>query len=684
MKRAILVLLFCSITVSVYAQTRASYADDKIRLGTAWYPEQWPEARWEQDLQLMQNAGINMVRVGEFAWSRMEPAEGRYDLDWLERAVAAAGKHKIQVVLGTPTAAPPAWLTTKYPDTLRIGKDGRRAQHGNRQHFSFTSPRYREFCRSIAAQMAQRFGHNANVIGWQIDNEYAEPSYDDYTRKQFQQWLQRKYKTLDALNAHWTTSYWSQTYDDWAEIPIPVDGGNPGLVLEWRRFISDTWRDYQRNQLEALRSQSDPRQFITTNFMGFFDGFDHYVVASDLDIASWDDYVGQGQLDPAMNGMTHDLTRGFKQRNFWVMETQPGAVNWAPINNFLNKGEVRAMAWQAIGHGAETVSYWQWRSALNGQEEYHGTLVGADGTPVPLYEEVAQIGREFQKANDWIRGTSPSSQVALLYDYDSRWAIDNQKHTKDYDQLKVLKSYYAALRALTQSLDVVNPYADLSRYKLVVAPDLNLIPDDLAKRLSAYVQAGGHLVLGPRSGMKDQFNALLTERQPGLLTETLGGRVEQFYALDEKVPVAGDWGSGEAPVWAEQLKASAPDVQVPLKYGKSNGWLDDQAAVLTRNVGRGSLTYIGAVLDDDLTRAAAKWMVSESGVAPLLGTVPQSVEVCMRQGGGKRVFILINHSQQQQSVSLPHAMTALSSGQQTANITLPAYGVDVLRDSASQ
>jgi beta-galactosidase len=651
-----------------------------LLLGAAWYPEQWPESRWEEDLRLMEAAHITFARIGEFAWSRMEPSEGKFDFDWLEKAIDMAAQHHIAIVLGTPTAAPPSWLTQKYPDTLRIGQDGRRAQHGNRQQFSFTSPRYRDFCRQIASQMAKRFGHNPNVIGWQIDNEYAEPSFDDYTKQLFQQWLKTKYKTLDSLNDHWTTAYWSQTYDDWSEIPLGNGPNNPGLRLEFMRFISHTWADYQRNQIDAIRPYADNRQFITTNFMGFFDGFDHYVVARGLDLASWDDYVGEGHVNPDENGLTHDLNRGFKHKNFWVMETQPGDVNWAPINNFLNRGEARAMAWQAVGHGADAVEYWQWRSALNGQEEYHGTLLGPDGTPVPFYGEVKEIGQDFAKVGDDLRGTTPVSQVALLYSYDSRWSIDFQKHTDKYDQLGLLRQYYAALRKRAQSVDVANPHSPLDAYKLVVAPDLNVMPQDMAQHLLDYVRQGGNLVLGPRSGMKDQYNALLTQRQPGYLVDALGGRVEQYYALLKDVPLSGDWGTGNGSVWAERLGASSPETKVLLRYGQSNGWLDGQPAVLSRAYGKGHITYIGTILDDTLMNRAADWMVRESGVTPAFGPVPGGIYVSRREGQGKTIFVMINFKREEQHVDLPHAMQALLAGRDETSVDLPAYGVEVFLD----
>jgi beta-galactosidase len=657
-----------------------------ILLGTDWYPEQWPEARWEEDLRLMEAAHIKVVRIAEFAWSTMEPSENHFDFDWLERAVNLAAKHDIVSVLGTPTAAPPAWLTHKYPDTLRIDDTGHRASHGIRAHGSVTSPRYREFCKKIAAQMAIRFGHNPNVVGWQIDNEYgyANMSYDDVTERLFHDWLKAKYQSLDQLNQHWTTSYWSQTYDDWSEIPIPKEDReyhNPGLRLDWNRFVTDTWASYQQNQIDVIHQHAEPRQFITGNFMGFFGGFDHYIMARPLTFASWDDYVGSGHLDPDGNGLTHDLTRGFKRENYWVIETQPGAVNWADVNNFLNRGEVRSMAWQAIGHGADEVGYWQWRSALNGQEEYHGTLVGPDGTPVPLYDEIKTIGSEFAKVESSLRGTTPVSQVAFLNSYDSRWAVDFQKHTKNYDQIALLKSYYRYLRPLSQSIDVISPESSLQEYKLVVAPSLNVIPEKLAQHLLDYVRNGGQLVLGPRSGMKDEFNALLSQRQPGFLVEALGGRVEQYYALEKDFPVSGEWGEGEAKIWAEQLKNSAPDADVLLRYGKTNGWLDGQPAVLSHKYGKGRITYIGTVLDDKTMAAAAKWMIEKSGVTPVFGPVPDGVEVCRRIGAGRQVFIVLNHAEEMRHITLPHAMKQLLESGEASAIDLPAYGVAVLLDT---
>jgi beta-galactosidase len=665
-----------------------------ILLGTAWYPEQWDESRWEIDLSLMEEAHIGFVRVGEFAWSRMEPAEGRFEFEWLDRAIRAAARHHIAVVLGTPTAAPPAWLTKKYPDVLRVGLDGRRAKHGTREQASATSIRYRAFSRQIAEKMAVHFGHNSDVVGWQIDNEVGSVpmSTDAHTLQLFHQWLKRKFGTLASLNKSWTTSYWSQTYDDWSEIPIPDAGHNPGLILEWKHFITDMWADYQKNEIDAIRRYADPNQFITTNLQGFFNGLDQYIMSRPLTFDSWDDYVGTGHNDPNWNGMSHDLTRGFLGMNFWVMETQPGRTNSTGLNNSLDRGEVRAMAWEAIGHGADAVGFWQWRNAQNGQEQDHGSILGVDGNPQPLFEEIKQTGQDFGRAESILRGTAVVSEVALLYSYDSRWAIDLEPLTDRYDQIGdlrdgngakhegVLLSYYSAIRRMTQSIDVVNPDTSLDGYRLLIAPDLSIITEKTARKLINYVLNGGHLVLGPRSGTRDRFGALLTQRQPGVLNGILGGQVEQTFALENEVPVSGSWGNGMATVWGEQLSAIMPDTEAVLRYGESNGWLDNQPAVLTRRAGKGRITYIGAILDDKLLASVMSRLVDEGGVNSVLGPVPDGVEVCRRWTADRQVFVLINWGSHKTHILLPRAMKRLLTGGVTESIDLERYGVEVLLD----
>jgi beta-galactosidase len=682
LKRSVLPALLAVLagTFSASAQATA-YADQPpLLLGAAWYPEQWPESQWEPDLERMEAAHIHLVRVGEFAWSTMEPAEGQYQFDWLERAIALAAKHHIAVVLGTPTAAPPAWLTTKYPETLRVDEDGRRDEHGNRQQFSFTDLKYRQLAHQIAAQMAIRFGHNPDVVGWQLDNEYAADSFDPSAKEQFHAWLAKKYGSIANLNQHWATAYWSQTYNDFNQIPVRSSDENPALLLDWRHFVSSVWKSYSENQIDAIRPHADKLQFITTNTMGWFHNFDEYELHTVLDIAAWDDYIATDKYDADANGAVHDLTRGYKRKNFWVMETEPAFVNWRKTNTPLEKGQVRDMAWQAIGHGSDAVEYWQWRSAPNGQEEYHGVLLGIDGKPVPVYDEVKQVGAEFEKAGAALSGTSPQSSVAIIQSYDSRWAIDFQRHSAAFDPVAELIDFYRPLRDQSQAVDVISPEAPLDSYKLVVAPALNVLPQELGEHLLAYVKQGGHLVLGPRSGMKDEYNALNPQRQPGPLADALGANISQFYALDADVPVAGAVGSGTANIWAETIEAKSPETKVLLRYGASNGWLDGQPAAVTHAVGKGSITYLGAWFNPELLSKLTASFLAEAGVKPILPNVPDGVEVCQRSKGDKSVLILINHTTTDQHVALPASMTNLigESSARIDSVDLPKYGVAVL------
>jgi len=666
-----------------------------VRLGAAWYPEQWPEAQWDHDLQLMQDAHMNVVRVGEFAWSTLEPSEGRFELDWLDRAIALAARHHIAVVIGTPTDAPPAWLTEKYPDTLGMNADGQWRQHGERRQFNYASPRYRQLCALIVAQLAHRFGQNPNVIGWQIGNEYSDESFDPATRALFQQFLHDKYKTLDNLNHQWSTAYWSQTYTAWSQIPMKNSNENPGLLLDHKHFVTVTWRSFQRVQIDVLRPLILPTQFITTNIggLGWSDNWDHYAITADLDLASWDDYVGQGHLDIAKNAMLNDFVRGWKRQDFWVMETEPGNVNWAPVNNALWPGETRALAWQTIGHGADAVLYWQWRSALNGQEQYHGAIVGPDGEPLPIYAEIAQLGKDLELTRDALAGTSPHAEIAILHDYDSRWAVDFQPFTKDYDQEQVLLRFYVPLERVAaangQAVDIIDPTSsvDLAPYKLLVAPSLNVISAELAAKLLAYVKQGGKLILGPRSGMKDEFNSLNPQRQPGPLAAALGAKVEQYYALEKPVEISNQllsggsdsWFQGNADTWAETLEITDHETG-PLFVYQDMGWLNARPAVVFRNIGKGTLTYVGTLPDPELLSRILTGNGPTGAVRDGPYDLPSDIELCARSGSTQTVYVAINHGSATRELRMPLPMRNLLQPGRPAStsFTLQPQGVAVL------
>jgi beta-galactosidase len=654
--------------------------------GCAWYPEHWDdESTWAADLELMREAGMNVVRVGEFAWSRLEPRDGVFALDWLARAVDLAAEHGIGTVLGTPTAAPPAWLTAAHGEVLRVNPNGQPAGHGARGHFNPASEVYLAYCRRIAGEMAKRFGRCGHVIGWQIDNEYWPFSYDAGTRAKFHQFLRDKYGTLENLNRRWSAAYWSQEYSDWSQVPMSTEWQNPCLVLDLRRFITEVQRRYQHNQAEAIRAHAEGRQFITHNFHGDFGHFDHYIVAGELEFASYDPYVGSGHLDFGSQGFRTDLARGFNRRNIWIMETQPGSVNWSGVNNPLDRGEVRQMAWHLVGHGSDAVLYWQWRSAPGGQEQYHGCIVAPSGRPRPLYAEVQRIGREFAAAAAALDGTTVRAQAAMLFSFDDRWSVNAQKHHRDFDVNDHMLGYYRPLHAAGLDVDVVSPLAALDGYRLVVAPNLHLMDDALACRLVEYVVGGGHLVLGARSGFKDVYNALLPAEPPGpVLASALGGHVAEYYALEAEVQLAAGAGfaagasPGKAALFAEWLVADAADTQVLVRY-RGHNWLDGQPAAITRELGKGRISYVGFVGDAAAMEALIAWAIDISGCVALAEDLDEGVEVCRRVAPGREVLIVINHTPQMRSCRLRAAMrNVLTAAPVGREVSLPPREVLVL------
>ena len=661
----------------------------RLHLGTAWYPEHWPETRWTEDIRLMKAAGISVARAGEFAWSSFEPSEGEFRLDWLARAVDLLAQNGIRAVLGTPTAAPPAWLTARYPETLAVDEHGHRREHGRRCHYCVNSPDYNARVGSIVEALAARFGKHSNVIGWQIDNEFGTVCYCDTCRAGFQRFLAEKFGSLDALNEHWATAYWSQSYTAWEQIPLPKKGHNPGLLLAFREFVTRSYRNFQRRQIDILRPHLREGVWITHNFMNWWQAFDHYALSEDLDLASWEWYLPSGHHNYLESGAMHDLVRGFKQRNFWVMETQPGSVNWAGINNTLNQGEAQALAWHAVGHGADALLYWQWRPALNGQEQYHGSLVDQSGQPRPFYDEAAHLGAAFEKVSDLLTGSSVVAQIAIIHDYASRWSLDEQRHHKDFDYIRHLLAYYKPLAKRNLPVDILSPDAPLDpeKYKLVIVPALAILTPMRARRLREYAENGGTLLLTIRTGVKDAYNALQPERPPGALAKLAGVEVEEYYALKEKIPLHGTSAvqfTGTAKIWAERLRTLDEDgygtqIIAEFKDAGGFGWLDGFPAATARPIGDGMVYYFGGYFDERPQAKLIGFICESLGLEAPLDT-PDGVELCQRvTPEGEKIYILINHQARQKKFPIPWTVRDHISGYAgKGQVVLPPYGTVVL------
>ncbi len=614
-----------------------------FKLGVAYYPEQWPRSRWRTDAEMMARAGLTLARIGEFAWSRLEPEPGRFDFDWLDESIAILNQAGIQVVLGTPTAAPPAWLVEQHPEILPIGRDGRRHMFGHRRHYCPNAPAFHDATQRIVGEIALRFGRDSRVIGWQVDNEFGGRCYCDTCWRSFQGWLAKKYGSLDNLNATWGTAFWSQTYWSWEQVPLPQGepwDANPSLALDYFRFMSNSYVRYQAVQVAVLRSRS-ANQFITHNLMGFkFGEIDYGKLAADLDLVSWDNYPS---LDPD-GGRVHaalaaDAMRGLKRRKVWVMEQQAGPVGWGQMLS-PEPRQVRLWTYQAIAHGAEAVLFFRWRTARFGTEQHWHGILNADGSAGDRYRDLCRISSELRELWSLIEATAPAAEVAILQSYDSRFALQIQPTNPALGYETTLKQHYEPLRRLGLGIDVVADAAELDRYRIVVAPSLYIAGPEVADALSNYVRAGGTLVLAPRTAVKDHFNVTPEQPLPAWLRELCGVSVRNYQSVpaEKRVTVAGPALAGEFHGWFEELETHG--VEALASY--SDGVFAGSPAITQKHAGGGRVVYIAGAATQPTLDCLYASLASQLGLRAL--SLPEGVEAIRLEGlGDAELVVLLNH-----------------------------------------
>ncbi len=516
-------------------------------LGVCYYPEHWPEAWWAEDARQMRGMGITYVRIAEFAWSRIEPAPGRFDWGWLDRAVAVLGDAGLRVVLCTPTATPPKWLIDAHPGILPMDAHGRPRGFGSRRQTTFSSGAWLEASRAITEAVAARYGAHPAVAGWQIDNEFGchdtVLSYGAEDLRAFHDWLRRRYQDPERLNEAWGNVFWSMEVASFDQVGLPagaVTETNPAARLDYRRFASDQVVAYAAMQAAILRAHS-PGRFVTHNFMGRFTEFDHWTLGAELDFATWDSYplgfTEQRDLPddaramfvetghPDMAAFHHDLYRGVGRGRWWVMEQQPGPVNWAPWNPVPKPGMVRLWTWEALAHGAEVVSYFRWRQAPFAQEQMHAGLHRPDRVRSPGGEEAAQVAAELAAI---ALPDSARAPVALVFDYEAAWMAGIQPQGQDFNYVELCLRWYEAARRCGADIDIVPPGAPLVGYAAVLTPCLPIVSE--AAR-AAYEAADGTLLFGPRTGSKTAAFAIPPELPPGPLQALLPMRVIQVASL---------------------------------------------------------------------------------------------------------------------------------------------------------
>jgi len=620
-----------------------------MRLGVCYYPEHWPEARWADDAARMAAMGLTRVRIGEFAWSRIEPVSGHFDWGWLDRAIDTLDAAGLGVILGTPTATPPKWLVDAMPDMIALDAEGRPRNFGSRRHYCFSHLGFRAESARITRAVVERYGQHPAITAWQTDNEYGchdtAVSFSRAAAAGFRDWLRAKYGDIAALNAAWGNVFWSMEYRDFAAIDLPltpVTEPNPAHMLDFRRYSSDQVVAFNRVQTDIIRAGS-PGRDVMHNFMGFFTQFDHHAVGRDIDVAGWDSYplgfleqfwfseaeksayLRQGHPDIA--AFHHDLYRGATAGGRWcVLEQQPGPVNWARFNPAPLPGMVRLWTLEAMAHGAELTSYFRWRQAPFAQEQMHAGLLRPDSVDAPAAAEVRTAAADIAAIGQVATAQAP---VALVFDYTSAWVTDTQPQGWGYSALRVAFDYYSALRARGLDVDILAPDAPLDGYRIVVIPCLPIIPDGFAERLAAF---SGPVLIGARSGSKTADFAIPPNLAPGNLQTILPLKVTRSESLR-----AGHAEPGEGFIltrWFDHVETALP---------AEDRLADGRGVVFAHGQARYVATWPGADLLDQLIVRLA----GEAGIATIV--LPAGVR--LRRAGG--VTFAFNYGAQAASVAVP-------------------------------
>ena len=652
-----------------------------LAFGVDWYPEQTPRQRWALDVTRMRETGFNLVRLAEFAWSRLEPEPGRFEWRWLDDALALLAEASIDVMLGTPTAAGPPWLVAAHPDLGLVDAEGRRRTFGSRRDACPAHPAYREAGRQVASAMAARYGSHPAVVAWQIDNEFGDRSFSPHAARAFREWLRARHGSLDALNEAWGTVFWSGELGAWDQVQPPLRTThaphNPGLELDWRRFQSDLYADLQREQVEAIRAHAGPHQRITHNLMGFAQGtLDYEVLSRELDFVGWDNYPSAFWRAPAVSpphriALGHAAMWGLKRAPFWVIEQQAGASGWREVSPPPRPGQVALWAWQAVAEGADGVVFFRWDTARRGAEQLWHGILGHDGEPNARLAEVARLGAELRAAAPWLAGTTPTPVAAVLSDYPSRFSCEVMPEAPGFSYEAQAEACFAALVSERLATGVLTAGADWSGVRLLVAPSLRCVDEALAARLEGFVAEGGTLVLLPRAGTRDASNAFHASRPPGPLAPWAGFAVEGFDLLPEPVPARLDWSDGASAAvhlrgWRDLF---APGPAEALCHA------DGGALALRHRHGRGQVVALALADGPEVLAGVVARLAAELDLPRVtdgLGPVPPAVAVAERRRPGLRVVVASNHGAD--PVGLRTSLRVVPDGP----AALPPYGTLVL------
>jgi beta-galactosidase len=633
-------------------------AQPVLAFGGDYNPEQWPESVWVEDVALMKQAGVNLVSVAIFSWALLEPKEGVYEFDWLDRVLDLLHASGIRVDLANASASPPPWFSRKYPESLPVTQDGVRLSYGSRQAFCSSNRDYRRVAAALTTAICDRYSDHPAVVMWHVHNEYGchnQPCYCDVSAAAFRVWLQRRYTTLDELNEAWGTAFWSQHYYDWDEIIPPRVSGthvNPTQQLDFARFASDELLDCYQAEAAILRARSSHP--VTTNFMGYSMGLskpvDYWRWAQEMDIISNDHYlIAEDRENYQDLAMVADLTRGWANGKPWLlMEHSTSAVNWQPRNIAKAPGELLRNSLQHVARGADGALFFQWRAAKAGAEKFHSALLPHAGTGTKVWREVTELGRILQAIAEIADSVVDGAQVAILHDTDARWASELDSHPSvDASNIPETRRWHDALWRAGVTTDFRQSTDDLSSYRLVIAPVQYLITDEGAANVRRFVESGGHLLVTYFSGIVDVNDHLRLGGYPGAFIDVLGVRVEEFFPLHKGETISLS-SYGEGSLWSELGQTTTASVLA--RY--SSGPLTSSPAVTRNFFGDGVAYYVGTALSSGSASALLAEVLADAQIAPVVAGLPAGVEAVRRRGVDGSWTFLINHTDAEVTVPI--------------------------------
>lgn len=627
-------------------------------MGVDYYPEHWPASMIDEDIQRMKEMGVNMVRIGEFAWHLMEPVEGKMDFSFFDMVIEKLKAADIKVMFGTPTATFPAWLAKKYPEILSMDENQNRHVFGGRRQYCYNSDAYLEYSMRIVDALVDHYKDEETIVSWQVDNEFghegSDMCYCPICHSKFQDYLENKYGAIGKLNDVYGTIFWGQTYNDFSEIPIPlktITVHNPALQLDWARFRSDSLNGFAKTHTALVRKIKGDHQTVTTNVSGGFFGkwFDHEENLEDMDFVSYDNYPVWGglrePLSPADIAMTLDFNRGLKNMNFWIVEQLIGAQGHDVIGYLPRPNQSKLWSSQAFAHGCNNMLFFRWRGMNRGAEQFCYGILDHDNETGRKYTEASEI-ISLAKSNEDILNSEIKARVAVLYDYDNAWSWRFQRQSSVFDYTTELMRLYRPFHDLNVPMDVVPLSRDISQYDVVLIPAQQIVDDAVSQKLKNFAESGGTVVMSFRAGIRDRDNNLhFNQKLPGKIHDLLGLKLGEIESLQEgqivKVDGKGRFKGtyGECSVWRDLLIPETAEV-----LAEYDDHLDLPKACMTRNAfGKGSAYYVGGGVTNNIMRQLALEISKDKGIETTES--PEGVEVIIRHSENSTKRFILNHNE---------------------------------------